>query len=234
MPKKQGNTVYLLADEGSGVTDDGKVVNAEVEKSGTDHVVSKNAPVEKSDKVEPETFDKDYVKSIRDEAASWRTKLREKEAAFEEAMAKLKAFEDAQLSAEEKAARDFEEAKTRASSMESKAREAELRYQLAIAAREEGISDLKAAVKLADRELIEYDSAGNITNLPDVIENLRSEYSSLFSKTASAPNTGVTNPAKPPAAKKWTRQDLASLSPEKRVELMQSGALNDLLGRKGG
>lgn len=234
MPKKQGNTVYLLADNGSGVDGDGKVVGTEVVKNVADDVVSKNTPVDNpgKQKVDPDVFDKEYVKEIRDEAASWRTKLREKESAYEQAMAKLKEYEDAKLSVEEKAQRDFEEAKTRAGSMEAKAREAELRYQLAIAAREEGISDLKAAVKLADRELIEYDSAGNITNLPDVIENLRSEYASLFSKNAAAPNTGVTNPAKPPAQKKWTRADLASLSPEKRVELMQSGALNDLLGRK--
>lgn len=222
---------YRAAEEpNTSVTDDGKVVSTETPKV-SEEVVSPNTPVEKP-KVEPEVFDKEYVKGIRDEAASWRTKLREKEAEHEAALAKLKAFEDAQLTAEEKMSRDFEDAKTRASSMEQKAREASLRYELAVAAREEGISDVKAAVKLADRELIEYDSAGNITNLPDVIEHLRSEYSSLFSKTASAPNTGVTNPAKPPASKKWTREDLKSLSPEKRLELMQSGALNDLLGRK--
>lgn len=234
MPKKQGITVYRLADNGSGVSDDGKIVSTEVAKNVADDVVSKNTPATESgkQKVEPEVFDKDYVKGIREEAATWRTKLREKETAFEEAMAKLKEYEDAKLTESERQSRDFEDAKTRAGTMEAKAREAELRYQLAVAAREEGISDVKAAVKLADRELIEYDSAGNITNLPDVIENLRSEYASLFSKNAAAPNTGVTNPAKPPAQKKWTRADLASLSPEKRVELMQSGALNDLLGRK--
>mgnify|MGYP000847624422 CR=1 FL=1 len=229
---KQGNlkaAYRAAAEDNPTVTDDGKVVSTEVVKT-SEEVVSKNTPVEKP-KVEPEVFDKEYVKGIREEAAEWRTKLRKQEAAYEEALAKLKSYEDEKLSAEEKLSRDFEEAKTRASSMEQKAREASLRYELAIAAREEGISDVKAAVKLADRELIEYDSAGNITNLPDVIEHLRSEYSSLFSKTASAPNTGVTNPAKPPAQKKWTREDLKSLSPEKRLELMQSGALNELLGR---
>jgi DNA-directed RNA polymerase alpha subunit len=146
--------------------------------------------------------------------------------------AQLKEYEDAKLSVEEKTLRSLEEATTRATSFEQQVREASLKYELAMAAREENITDIRAAVKLADRELIEYDSVGNITNLPDVIQALKSEYSSLFTKAASAPNTGVTNPAKAPSAKKWTRADLAQLSPERRLELMQSGELNDLLGRK--
>lgn len=227
---KRMNTVYRLSDENSSVSDDGKVVSTETPKV-SDDVISPNTLNAEKPKVEPESFDKEYVKSIREEAADWRTKLRAKEAEHEAALAKLKEYEDAKLTESEKAARDFEEAKSRASNMENLAREASLKYELAIAAREEGISDVKAAVKLADRELIEYDSAGNITNLPDVIEHLRSEYSSLFSKTATAPHTGVTNPPKAPAAKKWTREDLKKMSPEQRVELMNKGELNHLLGR---
>lgn len=211
---------------------EGNVVSVETDKVVDDVVQSAATTESKKTEVDPKSFSKEYVEELRAEAARHRVEKQKERAEREALEAKIKEFEDAKLSVEEKAKRDYEEAVTRASSLEKQAREASLKYELALAAREEGISDVKAAVKLADRELIEYDSAGNITNLPDVIEHLRSEYSSLFSKTASAPNTGVTNPAKPPTQKKWTREDLKSLSPEKRVELMQSGALNDLLGRK--
>lgn len=224
-------TYRVLASTDTGISDDGKVVSTSTDKV-VDDVVSPNAPTEVKPKDEPKTFSKEYVEELRAEAARHRVEKQKERADREALEARVKEYEDAKLSDTEKAARDFDEAKTKASSYETKAKELAINYELAMAARDEGIADVKAAVKLADRELIEYDSSGNITNLPDVIENLRSTYSSLFSKTASAPNTGVTNPAKAPAARKYTREDLKTLSPEKRVELMESGVLNDLLGRK--
>lgn len=200
----------------------------------SDDLISPNAPNTgpETPKVEPKVFDEAYVKTVREEAARNRV---EKQAAKQEAdelRAQLKEYQDAKLSVEEKQQIAFDDARNKASTMEKLANEMTLKYELALAAREENITDVRAAVKLADRELIEYDAQGNITNLPDVIQALKSEYSSLFSKGASAPHTGVTNPAKPPAAKQWTRADLANLSPERRVELMQSGELNHLLKRK--
>lgn len=231
--RNSSKAVYLAEEPNASVTDDGKVVSTETPKV-SEEVITSAATTDDSKKteVDQKSFSKEYVEELRAEAARHRVEKQKEKAEREALEAKLREYEDAKLSAEEKAARDFDEAKTKASSYETKAKELALNYELAMAAREEGIADVKAAVKLADRELIEYDSAGNITNLPDVIENLRSTYSSLFSKGVSAPNTGVTNPAKPPAAKKYTREDLKSLSPEKRVELMESGALNHLLGRK--
>jgi chromosome segregation ATPase len=200
--------------------------------SVSDEVISPNSVATQNTPVEPKVFDEAYVKSVREEAARHRTEKQQAKAELEELKARLQEIEDAKMSAEDKLARDFEEARTKAGSYENIAREAMLKYELALAAREENIQDVKAAVKLADRELIEYDAAGNITNLPDVIQALKSEYSSLFSKAASAPHTGVTNPAKAPSAKQWTREDLKNLSPERRVELMASGELNHLLKRK--
>lgn len=212
--------------------DDGKVVSTET-VTVSDEVISPNAVPDNSEKPkdDPKTFSKEYVEELRAEAARHRVDKHKERAEKEALAAKIQEYEDAKLSDTEKAARDFDEAKSKATNFEQKANELALQYEIAMAAREEGIQDVKAAVKLADRELIEYDSAGNITNLPDVIEHLRSEYSSLFSKGVSAPNTGVTNPAKAPAAKKWTKEELKGLSPEKRVELMESGVLNHLLGR---
>lgn len=198
----------------------------------SDEVISPNVITPKADEVEPKVFDEAYVKSVREEAARNRVEKQQAKAEAEALRAQLKEYEDAKLSVEERTQRSLEEATTKASSFEQMVREASLKYELALAAKEENIADIRAAVKLADRELIEYDSAGNVTNLPDVIQALKSEYSSLFTKAASAPNTGVTNPAKVHTAPKWTKEDLKSMSPERRVELMAKGEFNHLLNRK--
>lgn len=177
------------------------------------------------------TFDKEYVESLRSENASWRTKLRDKEKAFEEMQAKLKSFEDSQLSDTEKRDRDFEEARTKATLFEAQAKESNLALQIALAAQAEKITDVKAAVKLADRELIEYDNNGQVTNLSTVLENLKTEYSSLFaSAPTGAPSLSSTNPAKAAKSKQYTREDLKQMSPQRIVELQEAGELKHLLG----
>ena len=182
-------------------------------------------------KKEDGTFDREYVESLRGEAASWRTKLRDKENEFKEMQAQLKEFADSKLSAEEKLNKEFEEAKTKAHLFEAKARENALALQIALAAKEEKITDVKAAVKLADRELIEYDDNGQVTNLQTVFEHLKQEYSSLFSSSANAPNVSSTNPSRPSKpGKKYTSEDLKKMSPEKINELREKGDLNHLLG----
>lgn len=185
-------------------------------------------PVEEST---PKTFDESYVKQLREEAAKHRTEKQREAKEKETLLARLKEFEDAQLSEQERFQQEFEATRSRAEQNETRARDLELKYQLALAAQSENISDVKAAVKLADRGLIEYDDNGSISNLADVISSLRTEYPSLFATGVRAPNTGVTNPAKAPSAKKYTRADLAKMSPERRVELLESGDLNNLLGR---
>lgn len=186
-------------------------------------------PVEEVKGEEKKTFDADYVKQLREEAARHRVEKQKEAAARQELEAKLQEYEDAKLSAEERASREFEETKSKASKFEQLAKEALLKYQLAIAAQEHGIKDVNAAVKLADRELIQTDENGNISNIADIVGALKNEYKSLFSTAPSAPNTGVTNPAKQPGAKKWTREDLAKMSPERRVELLAAGEFKHLL-----
>lgn len=178
---------------------------------------------------EPKTFDADYVKALREEAAKHRVEKQKEAEARAAAEAKVKAYEDEKLSAEEKLSRDFEETKTTAQKFQLLALESDLKYQLALAAKDEGITDLRAAVKLADRELIETDAEGNISNVADIIGRLKDEYKSLFAAAPSAPNTGTTNPARPASAKRYTREDLGKMSPERRVELLEKGELSHLL-----
>lgn len=201
----------------------------EVTSETTESVVE--TPVVETQEVETKTFDKDYVDSLRSESASWRTKLREKEDALTKIQARLKEFEDSKLTKDEKLAQDLEEYRGRASSFEAQAREKSLALDLALAARDAKITDVKAAVKLADRELIQYDDSGNVMNLSEVIGNLQSEYPSLFGNAApSVPSPGVTNPAKAPSAPKYTREDLKKMSPARIVELQEKGELNHILG----
>lgn len=205
----------------------------EVSTETTETVVDDSATTETVETVsetDPKVFDKEYVESLRGENASWRTKLRDKEKLFEEAMNKLKGLEDASLSVQEKMERDFEEAKTRASQFEAKAQENSLALQIALAAKDEKITDVKAAVKLADRELIEYDNNGQVTNLSTVLEHLKSEYSSLFASAPTASTGSSVNPSRPAKTKAYTHEDLKKMSPDRIMELKEKGDLNHLLG----
>lgn len=189
-------------------------------------------PVVETPTEEPKTFDADYVKGLREEAARHRVEKQKEAQARTDLEARLKAFEDAQLSDSEKAQREFEETRTRADKNENRARELEVKYQLALAATnpENNIGDVKAAIKLIDRDTLEFDGNGNITNLQDALETLKAEYPSVVaSNKPSAPHTGNTNPAKTPSAKKYTHADIKKMSPEKIVELQVAGELNHLL-----
>lgn len=182
---------------------------------------------------EPKVFDEAYVKSLREEAAKHRTEKQKEAKEKESLLAKLAEFENAQLSESERNKKEFEETRTRADKNESRARELEIKYQLALAAVDPAneIGDVKAAIKLLDRDTLEFDDAGKITNLQDALETLKAEYPSVVAsaKNPSAPNTGVTNPAKSPSAKKYTRADLGKMSPERIVELQEAGELNHIL-----
>lgn len=208
---------------------DPTVVSVTASKDDPTVVLDPITPADAKVVDEPKVFDAEYVKSLREEAARHRVEKQKEATRSAELEAKLKEYEDAKLSVEEKQTRDFEETKTLAATFMQKALESDLKYQLALAAKDEGITDIRAAVKLADRELIEMGDDGSISNIADVIANLKAEYTTLFSSTPNAPHTGTSNPAKAPSDKKYTIADLGKLSPEKRVELLESGALKHLL-----
>ena len=180
---------------------------------------------------ESKTFDENYVKGLREEAAKHRTEKQAERKAREDLEARIKEYEDAKLSADEKLQRDFEETKATLQKYQTVAQEKELALQLALAAKDENISDLKAAIKLADRELIQYDDNGQISNMTDVIADLKGTYSSLFSSGNNTPTAspGVTNPPKAPASRKYTREDLKKMPPERVKQLHESGELAHIL-----
>ena len=181
----------------------------------------------------PKTYDEKYVRKLRDEAAARRVRENELANQLAEMQSKVKQFEDAQLTEQERIQKELEELRESSSANLTRAQSREVDYQLALAAADpaNGIGDVKAAIKLIDRDSLEFDNKGNVVNLQDALETLKSEYPSvgMVSHKPSAPNPGPTNPAKSTAAKKWTRADLAKMAPEKIVELQESGELNHLL-----
>lgn len=185
---------------------------------------------------EPKSYDEAYVKGLRDEAAQARI-ARNKEKEDREALAaKLQAYEDAKLSDAEKLTKAFDDAKQRADKNEFLAQDLQVKFQLALAAADPAnqIADVNAAIKLIDRDTLEFDDSGSITNLQTALETLKTTYPSVVAVAgkAPAPNTGATNPAKNGASKVYTQSDLKKLSPEKISELHAAGELNNLLGIK--
>lgn len=182
---------------------------------------------------EPKVYDENYVTKLRNEAAARRVREKELSETLESLQSKVKEFEDAQLSDQEKLTKELQELREASTANLTRAQSREVDFQLAMAAADHsnGIGDVKAAIKLIDRDSLEFDDKGKIVNLQDALETLKQEYPSvgLVSNKPSAPNPGPTNPSKSAATTKWTRAQLANMKPEKVVELQEAGELNHLL-----
>ena len=113
---------------------------------------------------EPKTFDEDYVKQLRKEAAENRKRANEAEA-------RNKAFEEEKLSEQEKAQKRAEEAEQRAVAADAKLRQANLLVALS---KNDDLADAQAAAKLI--EGIEYDDDGQPTNLEDRVKAALESY----------------------------------------------------------
>lgn len=227
-----------MSNEGLGENAQGTVSDPSVISAKADPVVQAVTHTEtaKAEEAVAKAYDETYVKGLRTESAKYRTERNDLKAQLDEYAAKVKEFEDAKLSSDEKLMRDFEETRTKADTYRKQAEDASLALQLALAAQKENIADVKAAVRLADRAKVQFGDNGDVLNIGDVIADLKSEYASLFNQaTSSAPNTGVTNPAKTPGKKKYTREDLQALQAsgnhDEIARLYASGDLNGLMGR---
>ena len=156
-------------------------------------------------------FDEAYVKDLRAEAANSRK-------AMAELQAKLKGFEDAKLSDEEKRTKELTDLRNRSAQLEAANRELHLRSQVARRARELSIVDEDAAYKLLDPKAIAFDAdTGEATNIDDLLKALVKERKWLVASEPtqpSAPKIGTTNPARPPAAGALTKEQIARMGPD--------------------
>jgi hypothetical protein len=134
---------------------------------------------------EPQTFDAEYVKTLRAEAAKHR-----KDAA--DTAARLKQFEDAQLSDAEKLKKQADDATARADALTRELRQERARVAVGRAASEAGVP-----AELAERLVeVEFEDDGSIkTDVPKALKALIDKYPHL--KPAAAVTAGgATNPAR--------------------------------------
>lgn len=138
-----------------------------------------------ADQASAQTFDAEYVKSLRAEAAKHR-----KDAA--DTAAKLKAYEDAQLSEAEKLQKQAKDASDRATALE-----AELRQERGKAAVARAAAEANVPAALAERLItVEFDDAGQVkTDLKAAIAHLLKDYPQLATNAAAASGS-PTNPAR--------------------------------------
>ena len=112
-----------------------------------------------------ETFDAAYVASLRQEAASHRTKAAELEA-------QLKAKNDAELSELDRAKKEALEAKAAAEAAAAEVKVVRLQNAVTSKAVTLGVVDPEAAVRLLDLNQVTYDTAGNPLNIETLLKAL--------------------------------------------------------------
>lgn len=135
-----------------------------------------------------ETFDAEYVKSLRDEAAKYRAKAAEH-------AARLKQYEDAQLSEQERLTKQAQEANQRAEQLAAALRQERARVAIAHAAAEAGVP-AELVERLVD---VEFEEDGRIkTDLKKAVAGLLEKYPNL--RPAPVTAGGATNPARSGAA----------------------------------
>src|SRR5579875_587372 len=175
----------------------------------------------------PQVFDAEYVRRLREEAAQHRVKAREAETARDEALAKVKEYEDAQLSVQErleKAAQEATEARTaaeaRAAVAERQAREAQTRYEVGLQAVAKGVVDPEVASDLVLRRLERADDGTVTSDIAQVLDAVLAEKPYLLSGNGNggpmppAPSTGPTNPPAGGRTSPLTAEDIMRMSPE--------------------
>lgn len=137
-------------------------------------------------KPEPETFSREYVKELRNESATYRTKAQEHEAnanAAKEAADKAIAEATEKVSAAEKAANDRI-----------------IRAELKAEAIKAGMIDLDG-LKLADLSKVTLDDKGDVVGAEDMLKALKEAKPYLFGATNSSNPNGAP-PPKPNETKK--------------------------------
>ena len=136
------------------------------------------------------TFDAEYVKALRDEAAKHRTE----KTAIE---AELKKLRDAQLTDTERQANRLKELEAEATAFKLQRQELSLQMQIERQARKMGILDEDAAVKLLDRSMITFDDDGKPAGVEAALQQLTQQRPYMVNQAANGQNFSASNPARP-------------------------------------
>lgn len=172
---------------------------------------------------ESTVFDAEYVKGLRDEAASWRTKLRDTESQMSKLAETVAEFEKAKLTVEERNKLELEEAKTKAAKLAAENKAVKLESAVAKNLRTFELADVDAALRLLDQNSVEYDDSGNVTNIESVLSATLERYPFLKAASKPAevvpPNVTASNPGKQRKGG-LTREIVQSMSHDERTQRM--------------
>lgn len=151
------------------------------------------------------TFDEDYVKALRTEAAKHRTE----KAAVE---AELKKLQDAQLSDAERQSKRLTELEALTAQLRSERSELKTRNEVERLARKMGIVDEDAAYRLLDTASLKLDEDGNLTNAEEVLKALVEARPFLVAQDGGTllPNVSPANPGRNPSnrAGRFTQEQI--------------------------
>lgn len=169
----------------------------EPKPDGREPSESQPTPERKSGGQEPQTFDAEYVKALRAEAAANRKRAAEAEA-------RLKAHEDEKLSEAERQTKRIAELEAENQRLAADRRERLIRAEIRVQASAEGFSDPDDAWRLLDPAAIEADEQGEPKNVGALLKALAKAKPYLLRKPAAE---GV--PATPKADGKLSDEERA-------------------------
>lgn len=145
---------------------------------------------------EPETFSKDYVRELRQESASYRTRAQEAERVAKEATDKAKADSDA--------------ATAKVTEANTAAEQRIIRAEMKAAALKAGMVDLDG-LKLADLSGVKLNEAGEVEGADELMAALKEAKPYLFASSQSTSQTSQKPPkkddSKPKTAKDMTDEE---------------------------
>lgn len=137
---------------------------------------------------EPKTFDEDYVKSLRSEAAKHRKDLRATQAAFEELQTKYKSKEDAEKSELERMTEDKVRLEKELAEKDRMMAETAIHSTVIASASRMNIIDPEAAYRLLDLDSVDPSDPRSVS---DALSSLvKSKTYLLKSSTPPTPGTG--------------------------------------------
>jgi hypothetical protein len=147
---------------------------------------------------EPKSFDADYVKKLRDEAASWRRKVKDLET-------KVTGFEQEKMSEAERLKAQADAAKAEAQAAQEALRKARAEAAISREAAKHGV-DADLLTRLVTPE---FDDDGNPAGIDAAINDLLTKHPYL--KAGSAVGLSATNPQRKGAL---TLEDIKRMTPE--------------------
>lgn len=142
-----------------------------------------------------QVFSADYVQSLRNEAAGYRVSAREWEQKHKDLQGQTQGLQ-AQIN----------DLQSKLEAAQQAVQAERLEREAMRVAKELGISDVEAAIKLVDRGQIKLDDKGNPTNLADVLKGVAEKHPFILGG-----GSGTTNP---PRGSTYTIEQIRKMPPE--------------------